>query len=1129
MGTSTYLTSQQQQGTEETLQEYHERLSFDIESNAPTDTIGRNDHEPTTHQDDSKLYAEEPFMDIVLIAGSNPQSKIDLADIEKSHGLSPEDVAKRLEQFGKNLLTPPKRIPEWQRFLLQFKKTFMVLLSACSLLSFISFGLQADKSDLTSLYLALVLFVVIVLTCFLQFHEEGKANEVIDSFSKMLAKRCTVIRDGRQKTVAVDEIVPGDLVLVKNGDKVPADLVLLLCRGLKVDCSSLTGESKPISCSDRVSSPGTPWSECKNLAFNGSLCFDGMAIGLVVRTGDETAIGAVAKLASSTENRESTLQVEVRKFVSLIAVVALSMASACFVASVFLSGARTKEQILSILINGFLVVLVANVPQGLPSTVTSLLALAARRMAHHSVLVKRIDCVEALGSTSIICSDKTGTLTKNEMTVTDVWYDHSIIRGDVVKKNLESIPVDELFESPLVGVHDNATKVNFIGDKPQDRLYRAAIICNRGQPIGTEGRSSRMESILASQNKRRLKTLSNVSVLSSAGRVQKSMEEKAKVLKVPVFSGNPSDVALLTYCDPQGSCTSYLRSEYPALYEIPFNSTNKWQLVITQSFSDLNEVDGKVEYEVLMKGAPEIILQKCTTYSTLKADEGYEVDITDAFKEECLDTYTMFASQGKRVLALCARAFLLTKDVAFAAEDDDGDECNFPMSGLNFIGLVAIMDPPRDNVPEAISKCHSAGIKVFMVTGDHPLTAMAISEQIGLLGNQNNIKLLDNETTGTEEGQDWESYDGAIIHGSRIASLSDEQWNVILRKQGVCFARTTPMHKLAIVRRCQDMGHIVAVTGDGVNDAPALKQANVGIAMGLNGSDVAKESADIVIMDDNFASIVTGVEEGRIVFDNIKKTIAYTMAHILPEIVGVLLHLLGLLPAGLTAMQVLTIDLGTEMGPAISLAYEKAESNIMERKPRNPIKDRLVSPVLLFYSYVISGAIITGGSILAYIFIYRQHDIHLSDFPLINPTTNKPGDYFSLTSAESVTIPHTGEVFTPEEQRLIFSQGVTAYYIVLAVSQFFHIWVCKTRIESIFSHGFGNRLTFYGVFAGLALVLFFSYVPGVQSFVGSATVNWVPWVCAPVTGVALWIYSEGSKWYFRQAGPDDRVVRMFAW
>lgn len=342
---------------------------------------------------------QEPYLSLEDIISLHDQTRIDGANIERSLGLTETEAARRLQLYGRNVLTPPTRMPEWQRFLLQFTNVFLLLLNGCAVLSIVAYVITAD---IINLYLAIVLVVVVFLTAFIQFHEEGKALAVIDSFAKMLAAECIVIRQGEEKKITTDLLVAGDLVKVQNGDRVPADLVLLLCRGLKAECSSLTGESEPVSCTHQTSEEGTPFFECKNVAFNTSLCFDGMALGVVFRTGDHTGIGTIAKLASETKQRESTLQKEVRNFVRLVAVVSLTMASACFVGAVFVQQARTIDVIMKLFVNGFLVIIVANVPQGLPATVTSLLSLAARNMAQRSVLIKRIDCVETLGSTSLM-------------------------------------------------------------------------------------------------------------------------------------------------------------------------------------------------------------------------------------------------------------------------------------------------------------------------------------------------------------------------------------------------------------------------------------------------------------------------------------------------------------------------------------------------------------------------------------------------------------------------------------------------------------------------------------------------------------------------------------------------------
>jgi sodium/potassium-transporting ATPase subunit alpha len=1030
----------------------------------------------------------ELYMEIKDISQRHPESHIDLTSVENSVGLSTQEAEARLSTYGKNILSPPPKTPEWLLLLRQFKNTFLILLNVSGVLSVVAY---AVAGDITNLYLGIVLFVVVFLTGYGQYHEESKAHKILDSFTKMLATTCEVIRDGTQQNINVELLVPGDLVVVKNGNKVPADMVLLLCRSLKTECASLTGESEPITCTDRPSPPGTRIYECKNMVFNSSLCFDGMAIGLVLHTGDRTAIGTIAKLASDTKQRESTLQKEVRKFVELIAIVAISMATVCFVASIFLQNANTTDEIITLFINGFLIIMVANVPQGLPTTVISLLSLAARNMAQRSVLIKRLDCVETLGSTSIICSDKTGTLTTNVMTVTDIWYNQRLLKR-------------QRWEAK-----------DLYGQEPQALLYRSAILCNRAEPVDADDYREESERKREALRQR----ISNVSHLSWRNSVQKSVLDPAHDIPMPKFAGNPSDCALLNYCDQMHSVTA-LRQEYPIIFEVPFNSTNKWQLVIVKSKKVLED-SHMVEYEVLMKGAPEVILHRCKTFSsTIKGRS----EITDAFREDFNKRYEEFASQGRRVLALCSMTFLAPENCQFGEEENNPtDPYNFPTTGLNFVGMIAIMDPPRDNVPDAIAKCHSAGVKVFMVTGDHPFTARAIAKEVGLLKTDNNILLLENETSEV----DWDVCEGAVVHGSRIDALTDDKWSIILSKPGVCFARTTPAHKLLIVKKCQELQKaIVAVTGDGVNDAPALKQADVGVAMGLNGSAVAQDSADILLMDDNFASIVDAIEEGRKIFENIKKTIAYTMAHIFPEVISAIINLLGGLPAGLTALQILTIDLGTELGPAISLAYEKPEADLMDRKPRDPIRDRLVSPKLLLYAYITSGFILSAGCFLAYIFVYEKNGIRISDF-------SRPGldggSFFSLVIDEPVTVERTGRTYSADEQQTMFSEAATAWYITLTVSQFLHIWVCKTRTMSIFKHGFENKLTFYGVALGFALSVFFSYTPGVQGIVGSATVGWIPWVAVPITGAVLWIYNEGSKWYFRRASPNDIFVRYLAW
>jgi sodium/potassium-transporting ATPase subunit alpha len=695
------------------------------------------------------------------------------------------------------------------------------------------------------------------------------------------------------------------------------------------------------------------------------------------------------------------------------------------------------------------------------------------------------------------------------MTVTNVWNDRKLKRRQ--KRESED--------------------ASLFGQGPQALFYRASIICNAAVHRSTEESTRSIRDLRTKQ----LQRVQNASRLVWKGTVSKSVLDFTP--EDYNFVGNPTDVAIMRYADALVSA-SQLREMYPTKFEVPFNSTNKYQVVAVQTVNSdqsrrrvipedaEDDGDDNVEFEVFMKGAPEAMLHRCTTYATTAAKtKDFKADITDEFKSEFNETYKSFASAGKRVIALCSKTFMAPRGFEFTI-GEDGTQPNFPITGMNFIAMVAIMDPPRDNVPQAISLCHRAGIRVFMVTGDHPLTGRSISEQIGLLDKSKKaVEILEDVTTDPAE---WDECEGAVIHGSRIDALTDDQWNAILKKKAVCFARTTPAHKLEIVRRCQELGNIVAVTGDGVNDGPALKQADVGIAMGLNGSDVAQDAADLLLMDDNFASIVNGIEEGRIIFDNIKKTIAYTMAHIFPEVFSALINLLIGLPFGLTAMQVLTIDLGTELGPAISLAYEKAESDIMDRPPRDPKKDRLVSMPLLFYAYIVAGFILSAGCMAAYTIQYRFYDVYLSDFFAPGLSLDR-GAFFSATTDTPVTIDRSEKTWSVDEQKQLFARGVTAWYIALTVGQFVHVWAVKTRIVSIFTHGFSNKLMFYGVAIGFCLVIFFTYVPGVQLFVFSYFVGWMPWMFALANGLVVFTYNELMKYHFRKAGPKSRAYRWLAW
>ncbi|KAG7386827.1 ATPase Na K transporting alpha [Phytophthora pseudosyringae] len=1044
----------------------------------------------------------EAYVEVEELPARAPRSRISPSNLEQSQGLSSANVEEARKMCGFNRLSPPKTVPDYIVFLQQFLDMFMILLSVAGLLSLIAYVI--DTSTMLNLYLALVLFAIVIATCTITFLQARSTSKVMDSFKNMLPQQCTVVRDDVSQTIPAEELVVGDLVWVRNGDKVPADLRILLCNNLKVENSSLTGESELVTITSDAQEESVVHLECKNVVFNGSLCFDGSALGLVLTIGDKTVIGRIAELATSTVVRETNMQREVKAFVRFISVLAVVMAGILFTVGVVRKGG---DDVISTFVNGFLVIIVANVPQGLPATVTSLLTITASRMAARNVFVKRLDCVETMGSISLIATDKTGTLTKNVMTVTDTWAG-----GEFAAQPSGDRMVIELDD-----------RTNYLsGRSPKAVLVRGAALCNRAAPdivapentkqVAGSSADASDEKMIGAAPPSGARSSFSGSRLSFQSHV--SVRELPKVLAKRQYTGNPSDIALLRFADLHYS-SDITRDEYPLVFEIPFNSTNKWQLVVVPA---PGEKTTQRSFDVFMKGAPEVIVKRC---STILSETGEEFPMNDSMMREFTQTYERFGSKGRRVLALATRRFE-SASAGFSVEED-----NFPSEDLCFVGMVAIMDPPRDDVPEAIAKCKAAGIKVFMVTGDHPLTARAIAAEIGLLDDYGHVlELLTPSSVHEPAGfpTDLDMYDGAVVHGGALNNLSDDELKAILRLKSVVFARTTPQHKLQIVQASQELGECVGVTGDGVNDAPALKQADVGVAMGLNGSDVARQAADIILMDDNFSSIVRGVEQGRVIFDNLKKTIAYTLTHLWPEIMPVAINLALGMPSGMTSLQILSIDLGTELGPAISIAYEGAELDIMQRPPRDLNKDRLMSKSLLIYAYAVTGMINAAGCLVSYGTVFWRNGVSFSDLFM------SADDYWTNDAKTFCTA--DGECFDEAEQTHLLEQACGSWYVALIVCQFFHIWMVKTRRTSVVkANPFKNTVTIYGAAIEILIVVLVVYVPGFQSFFGTAAADYVPWLIGCCTGILTCLYSETIKVLARREVPGQErcLVRWLAW
>ncbi|XP_042227092.1 sodium/potassium-transporting ATPase subunit alpha-like isoform X1 [Homarus americanus] len=970
--------------------------------------------------DEHKVPIEELFQRLSV----NPDS-----------GLTQAEALRRTERDGPNALTPPKQTPEWVKFCKNLFGGFSLLLWIGAILCFIAYSIEAvseEEPNNDNLYLGIVLTAVVIITGVFSYYQENKSSRIMESFKNMVPQYAIVVREGEKQNVQAEELCIGDIIEVKFGDRIPADVRVIEARGFKVDNSSLTGESEPQSRSPEFTSENPL--ETKNLAFFSTNAVEGTARGIVINIGDNTVMGRIAGLASGLETGETPIAKEISHFIHIITGVAVFLGVTFFVIA-FILGYHWLDAVV------FLIgIIVANVPEGLLATVTVCLTLTAKRMAAKNCLVKNLEAVETLGSTSTICSDKTGTLTQNRMTVAHMWFDNTIIEADT-SEDQSGCQYDKTSEG-------------------WKTLSRIAALCNRAE--------------------------------------FKTGQEEVAILKREV-NGDASEAALLKCVELAVGDVKGWRARNKKVCEVPFNSTNKYQVSIHDT-EDKNDP----RYLLVMKGAPERILERCSTIYI----NGEEKPLDEELKESFNNAYLELGGLGERVLGFCD--YILPSDKYPLGYPFDSDNPNFPVHGLRFVGLMSMIDPPRAAVPDAVAKCRSAGIKVIMVTGDHPITAKAIAKSVGIIseGNETVEDIAQRLNIPIKEVDPREAK-AAVVHGSELRDMTSEQLDdILIHHTEIVFARTSPQQKLIIVEGCQRMGAIVAVTGDGVNDSPALKKADIGVAMGIAGSDVSKQAADMILLDDNFASIVTGVEEGRLIFDNLKKSIAYTLTSNIPEISPFLFFMIASVPLPLGTVTILCIDLGTDMVPAISLAYEEAESDIMKRQPRNPFTDKLVNERLISMAYGQIGMIQALAGFFVYFVIMAENGF----LPPKLFGIREKWDSKAINDLED----HYGQEWTYYDRKVLEYTCHTAFFVSIVIVQWADLIVCKTRRNSIVHQGMKNMVLNFGLCFETTLAAFLSYTPGMDKGLRMYPLKFYWWLPALPFSLLIFVYDECRRFILRR-------------
>ena len=876
------------------------------------------------------------------------EEAVDFLDTDLQQGLDVFEIKHRLEHFGLNVITPKKGKSPFVRFLLQFNNPLVIILLASSLIT----AILKDPTD------AIVIFGVVIINAIIGFIQESRAEKAIAALAKSMTTEATVIRSGKQTRIQASELVPGDIVQLQAGSRVPADLRLVSSRDLQVIEAALTGESIPVE-KDAAAlvEHDAILSERRNMAYASTLVSYGVATGVVVSTGDESEVGRISQLISNTVELETPLTQKISQFSRILLFAILGLSAITFVV-----GLLRNQPVVETLMAA-IALAVGAIPEGLPAALTVTLAIGVSRMAKQRAIIRKLTAVETLGSTTVICSDKTGTLTQNQMTVKEI----RTLNGVFLVDGVGYTP-----EGQIRG--KNGNQQDYLSDSALMETLRAGLLCNDSQLVESEGTWN--------------------------------------------VNGDPTEGALLVAARKASLDTNPIG--YPKrLDSIPFDSQHQFMATLHE---------GGIIY---VKGAAEVLLARCS--SVFDASGA----VCTCENERFLAAMEEMAAQGLRVLAFAR----IDKPGATSIDFDD-------IQNLTLLGLQGMIDPPRPEVVEAIKVCQRAGIMVKMITGDHALTAAAIGRQIGLC--QDNCE--------------------NVITGDLIAKLSDHELIDRVEKVNV-FARIAPEQKLRLVEALQASGHIVAMTGDGVNDAPALKQANVGIAMGITGTDVSKESADIILTDDNFSSIEAAVEEGRGVFDNLVKFIAWT----LPTNLGEGLVLLAAILVGSTLpilpIQLLWINMVTAAFLGFGLALEPREPGIMLRKPRYT-KAPILDGVLIWGILLVSVIILAGA------------------FGLFE---------YEIAKGESIAVART-----------------VAVNVVIFV-EIFYLFNTRSLTRSPFQLGFfTNPWTVAGACLMVITQLLFTYVPFMNTAFGSAPITALLWLDVLAVGLAAYFIVEVEKWVRRK-------------
>ena len=962
--------------------------------------------------------------------------------VDPNTGLSQAEAERRLAQYGPNELASAPPVPKWKKFLAQFKDPLVYLLLAATGISLIAWFIEkanaapgAEGGEILP-FDAIVIVLILIVNAVLGYIQESKAEEAVEALSQMTAPQTNVLRDGKIARINTVDVVPGDMVVLGEGDSIPADGRLLAAASLRVAEASLTGESVPVGKNVDTLAEAKALGDRANMVFNGTSVTQGTGRAIVTSTGMRTQVGKIADLLQATDDDDSPLQKEMNYVSKILGIAVCIIAAVVLVALALTEGFNDIHDVIdSLLLSVSLAV--AAVPEGLAAILTVVLALGVRRMAEHHAIVKKLHSVETLGSASVICSDKTGTLTRNEMTVERVVTPS----GEVQLTGTGYAPEGRMIAIPDAGLTSTPSPAQEAAQLEAVATLAVGALANDGELRENTG--------------------------AGDGSAASDITWEAV--------GDPTEVSLIVAARKVKADRKY--ANYTRVGEIPFTSDRKRMAVVAQDNADAGRLT------VFAKGAPDVLLGYCSRIAVNGAvrpmTQGDRQQILAAVERLSAEAYRTLG-QAYRPLGTASLAAVPGVRINAAGHVADiADQSDVLESDLIWVGMVGIIDPPRTEVRDSVAEAHRAGIRTVMITGDHPLTAARIASDLGII-----------ETDGDGSSVGSADLSSKVLTGVQLDELPDEQAFDKATREISVYARVAPEHKLKIVESLQRQGNIVAMTGDGVNDAPAVKTADIGVAMGITGTEVTKQSAKMILADDNFSTIVAAVREGRVIFDNIRKFLRYLLSSNVGEVFTVFL---GVVFAGflgirqpetvgvtvpLLATQLLWINLLTDAAPALAMGVDPQTDDVMGRKPRK-VTDRVIDASMW-------GDIIYIGVIMAIVTLIGM-DMHLS------------GGLFTDRSVDAIG--HEAQM----------TEARTMGFTILVFAQLFNALSSRSHLQSAFVGLFSNKWLWGAIGLSVALQLVVIYVPFLNGPFGTVALSPMAWVeCICLAAIVL-IASERRK------------------